>query len=243
MRACRRGRLARTVELAYSHDTKHTHTNRSHIVTPGPGFDLSRRGAAAQRSQVSFVTESRAMRQLGGFPSASADASSAPRRRRVFAASGVGGWGWEFLEIARSSRGYESGSAHKRQALLLVLSNWAPLWFTDLFARPRNNTGGDIARYYNPGTNTFQVLQTRVRVASMSVILVSGHSAGRGVQRLWGDVGVGGSPFALFPLMQLFTLLGANLCNTRASEPAAVALLLGYHLSLLPAPLTGTDSV
>ena len=30
--------LARTVELAYSHDTKHTHTNRFNIVDPGPGF-------------------------------------------------------------------------------------------------------------------------------------------------------------------------------------------------------------
>jgi hypothetical protein len=37
------------------------------------------------------------------FTLTSVDASSAPRRRRFFTSSGVGGWGWEFFEFACSS--------------------------------------------------------------------------------------------------------------------------------------------
>ena len=52
-------RLATTVELAYSHDTKHTHTNRSHIVAPGPSTERSRRYYTKVSSQ-SFDTEPQA---------------------------------------------------------------------------------------------------------------------------------------------------------------------------------------
>ena len=101
-----------TVELAYYHDTRNTHTHRF------PGND-SRKGtrpsivpythiisftwASVVTTELNFNTEPRAPRQLGAFASTSVEASSAPRRRRVFACSGVGGWGWAFFQIVCSS--------------------------------------------------------------------------------------------------------------------------------------------
>jgi hypothetical protein len=109
--------LDTTIELAYFHDTRNTHTHRFPGNDSRQGLDAkpgiadpraTRRIRAFTRASVvttdsSFDTEPQAPRQLGAFASTSVEASSAPRRRLVFACSGVGGWGWAFFQIVCSS--------------------------------------------------------------------------------------------------------------------------------------------
>ena len=55
--------------------------------------------ASVVATESSFDTEPQAPRQIGAFTSTLVEASSTPHQHRVFASSGVGGWGWELLRL------------------------------------------------------------------------------------------------------------------------------------------------